>query len=195
MELGRWKDGIRARFVAREFKGDEMVYNVFALISTPSAGRIIDYLSLKKLHHTFTVVVTNASFQVDENEECSVDPVGAEGHTGEFELRASAAAANTKRLQEHRCDAAPQFFANYKLDVVIEVDTHDHHGTRPTQAVDQIQANLFQKICFIIRTVNEVGTTCEHLKCERMLYNDWKEIVPGAKILESRVAQHATDEL
>ena len=37
------KDGIRALFVAREFKGDEAMYDAFAPSSTPSTGRIIDY--------------------------------------------------------------------------------------------------------------------------------------------------------
>ena len=68
------KNGIRARFVAREFKGDEAMYDAFAPSSTPSTGRIIDYLSVKKSHHTFTTDVTNAYFLVDEDEECYVDP-------------------------------------------------------------------------------------------------------------------------
>ena len=39
----RWdQDGIIARFVAREFKGDETVYDMFAPSSTPSTGRVID---------------------------------------------------------------------------------------------------------------------------------------------------------
>ena len=53
-------DGIRARFVAREFKGDETMCDVVAPSSTPSTGRITDNLSLKKLYHTFRADVTNA---------------------------------------------------------------------------------------------------------------------------------------
>ena len=68
------KDGIRARFVETEFKGDETMSDVFALSSTPSTGRVIDYLSLKKSYHTSTAEVTNASFHVDEDEECYVNP-------------------------------------------------------------------------------------------------------------------------
>ena len=37
------KDGIRARFVAREFKGNKAMCDAFAPCSTPSTGRIIDY--------------------------------------------------------------------------------------------------------------------------------------------------------
>ena len=48
-ELDHRKDGIRARFVAREFKSDETPS------STPSTGRITDYLSLKQSYHTFTL--------------------------------------------------------------------------------------------------------------------------------------------
>ena len=71
--LDHRKDGMRARFVAREFKGDETLYDVFAPGSTPSAGRVIDHLSLKMSYHTFTADVTNAYFHVDEDEECYVD--------------------------------------------------------------------------------------------------------------------------
>ena len=69
-DLDHRKDGIRARFVSRELKGNETMYDVFA----PSTGRVIDNLSLKKSCHTFTADVTNAYFHVDENEECYVDP-------------------------------------------------------------------------------------------------------------------------
>ena len=41
-DLDHRKDGIIARFVAREFKGDETVYDMFAPSSTPSTGRVID---------------------------------------------------------------------------------------------------------------------------------------------------------
>ena len=62
-----------------------------------------------------------------------------------------------KRLEEHRCDAAPQIFANYELDVVIKVLTDI------TMAPDRDQQwigskRTSQKIRFIIWTVNEVGT-------------------------------------
>ena len=70
-----WADGIGARFVAREFKGDETMYDVFAPSTTPSAGRVIDYLSPKTSYHTFTADVTNAYFHVDEGGECDVDPL------------------------------------------------------------------------------------------------------------------------
>ena len=68
------KDGITARLVAREFKGDETMYDVFAPSSTASTGLVNDYLSLEKSCHTFTADVTNAYFLVDEDEECYVDP-------------------------------------------------------------------------------------------------------------------------
>ena len=68
------ENGIRARFVAREYKGDEAMYDAFAPSSTPSTGRIIDYLRLKKSYHMFTANVTNAYFHVDEDEECYVVP-------------------------------------------------------------------------------------------------------------------------
>ena len=58
-DLDHRKDGIRARFVAREFKG--AMFDVFAPSSTPSTERVIDYLTLKKSHHTFTADVTNAT--------------------------------------------------------------------------------------------------------------------------------------
>ena len=37
-DLDHKKDGIRARFVAREFKGDETMYDVFAPSSAPGTG-------------------------------------------------------------------------------------------------------------------------------------------------------------
>ena len=73
-DLDRRKDGIRIRFVPREFECDETMHDVFAPSSTPSTGRVIDHLSLKKSHHTFTADVRNAYFHVDEDEECYADP-------------------------------------------------------------------------------------------------------------------------
>ena len=46
-----------------------------------------------------------------------------------------------QRLEEQsfeRCDAAPQFFANYELDVFVEVHMDDLHGTGPTLALDLV---------------------------------------------------------
>ena len=43
-DLDHREDGIRARFVAREFKDDETMHDVFAPSSTPSTGRVIDFL-------------------------------------------------------------------------------------------------------------------------------------------------------
>ena len=71
-EVDHRKYGIRARLVAREFKGDETMYDVFAPSSTPSIGRIIDDLSLKKSYHTFIADVTNAYFHLDGDEACYV---------------------------------------------------------------------------------------------------------------------------
>ena len=73
-DLDHRKDGIRARFVAREFKGDVTMHDVFAPSSTPSTGRVIDCLSLKKSYHTFTADVTDAYLHVDKDEECYADP-------------------------------------------------------------------------------------------------------------------------
>ena len=44
------------------------MYDVFAPSSTPSTGRVIDFLSLKKSYHTFTADVINTYFHVDEDE-------------------------------------------------------------------------------------------------------------------------------
>ena len=51
------------------------MYDVFAPSSSPSTRRIIDYLCFKKSYHTFIADVTNAFFHVDEDEECSVEPL------------------------------------------------------------------------------------------------------------------------
>ena len=61
-------------FVAREFKGDDTTYDVFAPSSTPCTRRIIDDLSLKKSSHTFTAEA-NAYFHLDVGKECYVDPL------------------------------------------------------------------------------------------------------------------------
>ena len=47
-------------------KGDETMYDGFAPSSTPSTGRIIDYLSLRKAYHTFIADETSACFPLDE---------------------------------------------------------------------------------------------------------------------------------
>ena len=78
------------------------------------------------------------------------------------------------RLDEQsfdRCDAAPQFFANYDLDVVIEVHMGELHGTGPRPALDLVQTNLSQKIRFKVRTMYEVGMKYEHFKRERVLHH------------------------
>ena len=68
---GRNQSTIRRKRIAR---GNEAMYDAVALSSTPSTGRIIDYLSLKNSYHTFTADVTNAYFHVDDDEEIYVDP-------------------------------------------------------------------------------------------------------------------------
>ena len=48
-ELDHRKDGLSARFGAREFKSDEMMYDVFAPNSTLRTRRIIEYPRGQKL--------------------------------------------------------------------------------------------------------------------------------------------------
>ena len=178
-DLDHRKDGIRARFVARGFNGDETMYDVFAPRSTPSTERVIDCLSLKKSYHTFTADVTNAYFHVNEDEECYVEPpaewLEQQAALGNptcvlWRLRKQLCGlrrAGTRwvdftaeRLGEQSfegCGAAPQFFANYELDVFIAVHRDDLHGTGPRPALDLVQTNLSQKIRFKIWTEYEVG--------------------------------------
>ena len=211
------KDGIRARFVAREFKGDEAMYDAFAPSSTTSTGRIIDYLSLKNSYHTFTADVTNAYFHVDEDEECYVDPpaewleqqAALENPTSvlwrlrkQLYGRRRAGTRWVDFMAEHlaeqsfdRCEAAPQFFVNYALDVSIGVHMDDLHGFGPKLALDLVRINLSQTIRFKVRTVYEMGMRYEHLKRERVLHEDRTEIVPNPTVLESSVAQHGIDNL
>ena len=99
--LDHRKDGIRARLVAREFKGDETLYDVFAPSSNPSTGRVIDHLSLKKSYHTFTADVTNSYFHVDEDEEYY-------GRIGESDL-CTLATANTIVWPETRWNTLGRF--------------------------------------------------------------------------------------
>ena len=198
-------DGIRARLVARGFKGDEAMYDAFALSSTPSKGRIIDNLSLKKSHHTFTADVTNAYLLVDEDVECYMDPP-SEWLEQQAELENSTSVLWRQRKQlygrrragtrwvdfmaEHlaeqrfdRCEAAPQFFLNYALHVSIGVHMDDLHGTGPKTALDLGRINLSQTILFKVRTVYDIGMRYEHLKRKRVLHEDRTEIVPNPKYL------------
>ena len=71
-KLAHRKDGIRARFLAREFKGEETMYDVFAPSSTPSTGRVIDYFKSQEVISTHS----NAYFHMDD-EACYVDPPNA----------------------------------------------------------------------------------------------------------------------
>ena len=123
---------------------------------------------------------------------------GAARCIGEFDLCALATAKNCmvgdaleragqtswQSLEEQsfdRCDAAPQFFANYELDVFIQVHKDDLHGTGPRLALEQIQANFSQRIPCNIWTVTEVGTRYEHLERERVLDNHRTELLPNEK--------------
>ena len=137
--------------------------------------------------------MTNAYFHVDEDEECYVDPPAewleqqaAWGNSTsvlwrlrkQLYVRRRAGARWVDFLaerQEEQSFAAPQFFANYELDVFSEVHTDDHHGTGLGPALDLDQASLSQRIRIKIWTVNEVGMRYEHLKRERVLYNDKTE--------------------
>ena len=47
-----------------------------------------------------------------------------------------------------RCDAAPQFFANYELDVFIDFHMDDLRGTGRRLAMDLVQTNLSRKVRF-----------------------------------------------
>ena len=149
------------------------MHDAFAPCSPPSRGCIIDCLSLKKLYHTFTVDVTNAHFHVDDDEVCYVDPpaeclekqAALENPTSvlwrfgkKLSGRRHAGTRWVARLEEQsfdRCEAAPQFFANYELDVLIEVHMDDLHGTGPKLALDVLQTNLSQTIRFIEWTNRE----------------------------------------
>ena len=98
----------------------------------------------------------------------------------------------SERLEDQsfdRCDAAPQFFAYYELDFSFEVHVYDLHGTGPRLALDLVQTNFSQKICFKIWTLNEVGVRYERLERERVLHNDRIELVPNPKYL--RVVLHS----
>ena len=160
--------GIRARFVAREFKGDETKYDVFAPSSTRSTGLVVDYLSLKKSYHTFTADVTNAYFHVDEDEWLEQQAALENPTSVLWRLRKQLYGRRrsgtrwvdfvVERCEEQsfdRCDVAPQILANYEVDVFIEVHINDLHGTGPRPALELVQTNFSQRIRFKIWTVYE----------------------------------------
>ena len=63
-----------------------------------------------------------------------------------------------------RCEAAPQFFVNYALDVSVEEHMDGLHGTGPKMALDLVRINLSQTIRSKVRTVYEMCMRYEHLK-------------------------------
>ena len=185
------------------------MYDVFAPSATLSTESIVDCVSLNRSYHAFIADVTNAYFLVDEHDECYVDHWLREWSSklhwgirplcfGDCENSCMvgdalerAGQTSWQRLEEQsfdRCDAAPQFFANYELDVFIQVHKDDLHGTGPRLALEQIQANLSQRIPCSIWTVTEVGTRYEHLERERVLDNHRTELVPNEK--KQRVLLH-----
>ena len=87
-----------------------------------------------------------------------------------------------------RCDAVPQSFAHYELDVFLEVHMDDLHGTGPRIALEVVQNKSSQKIRFKIWTVCEVCMKYEYLERERVLHNGKTEITPNPKYL--RVVFH-----
>ena len=83
-----------------------------------------------------------------------------------------------RHLEEQRfdiCEAAPQFLANYELDVSVEVHMDDLHGIGPKLALELVRINFGLKV----RTVYEMGMRYEHLKRERVSQEDRTEIVPN----------------
>ena len=152
--------------------------------------------------------LTNAYFHVDEDEECDVDPPAewleqqaALGNPTSVLWRLRRQLCGPRRAGTRwvdfmaerieaqsfdRCDAAPQFFANYDLHVFIKGHMDDLRGTGPRPALELVQTNLSQTIRFKIWTVYEVGMKYENLKRERVLHN---KITPNPKHL--RVVLHS----
>ena len=172
--------------------------DAFAPSSTPSRGRIIDYLSLKKSYHTFTADVTNAYFLVDEDEECYVDPsyewleqqAALENPTSVLLRRAGTRWVHfmAECLEEQSfdsCEASPQSFVNYALDVSVEVRMDDLHGTGPKPVLDLVRINLSQTNRFKVRTAYDMRMRYDHLKRERVLRVGRTEIVPNPKYLRA----------
>ena len=153
-------------------------------------SRQANYLSLKKSYHTFTDV-TNAYFHVDEDGKQHWESDFCVMETAKTSVRTATRWNTLRRLHGRhldeqsldRCEAAPQFFVNYALDVPIEVHMYDLHGNGPKTALDLSRINLSQTIRFNVRTVYEMGTRYEHLKRERVLHEDRTEIVPNPKYL------------
>ena len=151
------KDGIRARFLATEFKGDETMYDVFARSSTPSTGRVIDYMCIIKSYHTSTADVTNAYFHVEDEEECygthrlncwNSRPHWRKRFYGRRRAGTRWVEFMAERLKDQsfdRCDAAPQFLAYYELDFSFEVWhwTETGAGPGPNQPLTE---NPFQNL-------------------------------------------------
>ena len=162
------KDGIIARVVARELKGDETMYDAFAPCSAPSTGRIINYLSLKKSYRTFTADVTNAYFLVDEDEgaaRCIGNPTSVSwklrkqlyGQRRAGTRLVDFMAECHEEQSFDRCEAARQSFLNYALDGSVEVHMDDLHGTGPNLALDLVRINLSLTIRFKVRAVYDMA--------------------------------------
>ncbi len=73
-EIVHRSDGVRARYVAREFKRSEYMDDAFAPSSGRSTSRIVDYVALKKRYRTFTGDIKNAFLHVPDDEECYLEP-------------------------------------------------------------------------------------------------------------------------
>ena len=119
------------------------MYDVFAPSSTPSTGRVIDDLILRKSYHTFTANVTSAYFHVDEDEECHVDP------PAEWVEQQAALRNPTSVLWRLR----KQLYGRRRA------------GTRWVDFMALVQTNLSQKIRFNIGTVY-VGMKYAYFKRE-----------------------------
>lgn len=161
----RWEivhraDGVRER----EFKRCEFMDDVFAPSSSPSTGRLVDHYTLKRNFHVFCADGTNMFFHEEGDEECYADPPrewlardGAEGRLVrvKWQLRCQLYGrrhAGSKcvdfrafTLEEAgcvRCDAAPQFFVQEELNIVIEVHMDGLHCAGAVSAIEQLKLRL-----------------------------------------------------
>ena len=209
----RWEivhrlDGVRARFVAREFRRSEYMDDVFAPSSGHSTSRIVDFVALKKRQHTFTGDITNAFFHVPEDEECYVDPprewlarrrrLGLSVKVMWRLLRQlyGRRRAGTRwvdffaaLLCDHcnmcRCEVAPQFFMDYDRDIFIEVHMDDFHGSGSERAIADLKKDLEGTVQFKVWEVHGAGAKYEHLKRLRTLSEGMTEIECNPKYLQS----------
>ncbi len=167
---------VRAPSVAREFRHQESLDDLFAPSAGHSTSRLIDYVALEWRHHVFIADVTDAFGDIKWG---LLKQLYGRRRTGQQWV--DFVAAQLARAGFVRCDAAPQFFYHVGWRLAIEVHTDDLHGAGPPPGMQRLTDVLSETVKSTEWSVMISGGSYMHLKRLRELADDHTALRPNGK--------------